>query len=81
MNKTNNLKKIRKAQELTLEGLGVLCGVSKSHVYELEKGSEPRIFTAYAVSKALGCRVYEIWPDTSEIVEEVVIVRRIVKRN
>lgn len=76
----NNLKKIRKSQELTLEAVGDASGISKSHVYELEKGAEPRIGTAYAVAKALGHSVYDIWPDET-VVEEVTIVRRIVRRN
>lgn len=78
---TNNLKTIRKQEDLSLAGLGQLCGISKSHVYELERGSEPRIGTAYAVAKALDVSVYDIWPDSTEVIEEIVTVRRVVKRN
>lgn len=64
-----------------MDGLGDMCGISKSHVYSLEKGAEPRIGTAYAISKVLGHSVYDIWPDNTEVIEETLIVRRIVNRN
>ena len=75
----SNLQKIRKEAKLTLQGLGDICGVTKSHLHDLEKetGSSPKISTAYAISNVLGKTVYEIWPDTTEIIEETITVRRI----
>ena len=75
----NNLTKFRKAANLSLQGLSDICGVSKPHLHDLEKetGSCPKLSTAYGISSVLGKTVYEIWPDTTEIIEETIIVRRI----
>lgn len=75
----NNLKEFRKKATLTLQGLGDICGLSKAHLHDLEKddGSCPKLSTAYAIAGVLGKTVYEIWPDTTEIVEETITVRRI----
>jgi len=72
----NNLKRFRMNDKLSLQALADICGMSKSNLHNLEKGSEPRIFTAYALSTALGVGVYSIWPNTFEAVEESVIVVR-----
>ena len=74
-----NLKEFRIEAGLTLQGLGDMCGITKSHMHDLEKedGSAPKITTAYAISKVLGKSVYDVWPDTTEIIEETIIVRRI----
>lgn len=76
----NNLQEFRKNAKLSLQGLGDICGLSKSHVHELEKseGPCPRLSTAYAIAAVLGKSVYEIWPDTTEIVEETITVRKII---
>mgnify|MGYP001953264128 CR=1 FL=1 len=76
----SNLKKIRQDAGLTLEGLGDMCGLSKSHLHDLEKatGSAPKITTAYAIACVLGKSVYDIWPDETKVVEETIVVRRIV---
>ena len=76
----NNLKQIRKEAGLTLDELGGMCGVSKSHIHGLEKedGSAPNITTAYIISCVLGKTVYEIWPDETKVVEETIVVRRVV---
>lgn len=75
----SNLKIFRAEEKLTLQGLGDMCGISKAHMHDLEKetGSTPKLSTAYSLAKVLGKSVYEIWPDTTEVVEEVIIVRRI----
>ena len=75
----NNLQGFRKAAGLSLQGLGDVCGLSKAHLHDLEKetGSCPKLSTAYAIAGVLGKTVYEIWPDTTEIVEETITVRRI----
>jgi|GEM_PF-3873256 len=75
----SNLKRLRQDAGLTLQGLADMCGISKSHMHDLEKesGSAPKITTAYAIAKVLGRSVYEVWPDTTEVVEKTIIVRRI----
>lgn len=76
----SKLKEFRKAAGLTLQGLGDRCGLSKPHVYDLEResGPCPKLSTAYSIAAVLGKTVYEIWPDETEIVEETTItVRRI----
>lgn len=47
------------------------------HQLEKESGSIPKISTAYAIAKVFGKTVYDIWPDTTEIIEETIIVRRV----
>lgn len=76
----SNLKQFRQDAGLTLQGLGDMCGVSKPHLHDLEKetGSAPKITTAYAIAKVLDKTVYDIWPDTTEVVEETIVVRRVV---
>jgi DNA-binding XRE family transcriptional regulator len=75
----NNLKLYRGEAQLTLSGLGDLCGITKGHIHGLEKGINcPTIKTAYLLANALGKSVYDIWPDTTEIIEETVTIRRCV---
>ena len=74
----SNLKAHRRNWGLTLQGLGDRAGLSKSHIWELEKGStSPTLETAYKIAMVLDVRVYDIWPDPTEIVEEVITMRRI----
>ncbi len=79
----NHLKKLRKQAGLSLQGLGDMCGVSKAHLHDLEKqdGSCPKLSTAYAIGSVLDAYVTEIWPDTTEIVEEKITVRRVLVKN
>jgi len=65
----NNLKQARKDANLSLQALGDMCGISKSHMHELEKdaGSTPTLTTVYSIAKALNKSVYDIWPAPSEI--------------
>jgi len=77
----NRLKELRNAEELSLQQLGDMCGRSKAHIHELEKqGANPTIKTAYMIAKVLDKSVYDIWPDTTEIVEETIIVRRVLAK-
>ena len=75
----SKLKEFRKSANLSLQGLGDICGMSKAHLHDLEKesGSCPKLSTAYAIANVLGKTVYEVWPDTTEILEETITVRRI----
>ena len=75
----NNLKRIRKEAGLTLQELGDMCGSCKSYMHELEKDSKnPSLKIAYSVAGVLGKSVYQIWPDTTEIIEETITIRRVV---
>ena len=73
------LKEFRTEAGYSLQYLGDMCGVTKSHLHELEKngGSSPTLKTAYAIAKVLDKTVYEIWPDTTEIITETITVRRV----
>lgn len=76
----SNLKQARLDAGLTLQGLGDACRLSKSHIHDLEKetGSAPTLPTAYVIACVLGKSVYDIWPDETKVVEETIVVRRIV---
>lgn len=77
----NNLKSLREAADLSLQTLADMCGRSKGQIWELEKdNANPTLSTAYAVAKVLGKSVYDIWTDATEIVEEQIIVRRVVAK-
>lgn len=65
-----HIKGLRVTQQLTLQALANLSGLSKSHVWEIEKGNTmPTISTAMAISSALGvsldciCGQFTILPD------------------
>ena len=74
----NNLKEARQNAKLSLRKLGEMAGCSYAHLHLLETNeSNPTLRLAYAVSKVLGLSVYDIWPDTTEIVEETITIRRV----
>lgn len=74
----NTLKQLRNKAGYSLEELGGMCGRSKAHMHELEKATaNPTLKTAYSIAKVLDVSVYDIWIDTTEIVEETITVRRI----
>lgn len=76
----NKLKEKRERNNMTLQELADMYGGTKSHLWALEKGtSTPTLSTAYAIAKVLNYSVYQIWPDTTEIVEETIVVRRVKK--
>ena len=76
----NNLKELRAKAGLSLQALGDTCGMSKAQMHLLEKDTaNPTIKNAYAIAKLFDVSVYDIWPDTTKIVEETVIIRRIVR--
>lgn len=75
----NNLKTLREKCGYSLQTLGDMCGRSKAQMWELEKpGANPTLKTAYAISMVLGVAVTDIWPNTVQIVEETITVRRVV---
>jgi len=75
----NNLKNIRKEAGLTMRGLGDTTGITASYICDLERGSSiPTLKKAYLLANVLNKSVYDIWPDTTEIIEETVTIRRCV---
>ncbi len=75
----NNLKLYRGQANLTLQQLADMYGGTKSHCWALEKGtSMPTLPTAYAIACVLDMTVYEIWPDTTKIIEEIIKIRKVV---
>jgi len=77
----NNLKLYRKQANLTLQALAEMYGGTKSHCHALENGtSSPTLTTAYAICCVLDKTVYEIWPDTTEVVTETIEIRRVVAK-
>lgn len=77
----NNLKEIRISRGLSLEEIGEMCGKGKGAIWELEQQkTEPRLKTAYIISKVLDVGIFDIWPDCVEVVEEVITIRRVVEK-
>jgi len=75
----NNLKELREKAEMSMAALGDATGVTAGAICHLEKGKRsPNLKTAYRLSSLLGKSVYDIWPDTTEIIEETVTIRRCV---
>ena len=68
--------KFREEAGLSLQELADLVGVSKPHVWELEKkGGNPSIATAYKLEKALNCSVYDLFPNQFERVNATTTAR------
>jgi len=75
----NNLKKFRNKAGLSLQKLGDMCQRSKAQLHQLESDdANPTLKTAFMIAKVLDKSVYDIWPDKTKIVEEKIIVRRVV---
>ena len=76
---TNNLHKLLIARGYSLQEFAHMCGLSKNHIWQLGKSlANPTLRTAYIISKVLGVELEEIWPNTVEVVEETITVRRVV---
>lgn len=74
----NNLKELRKKAGLSLEALGVMTGMSKGHIWELEsQRSVPTLLRAYRIATVLGVDVTDVWPNEVEVVTETITVRRV----
>ena len=74
----NNLKTLRDKSGYTLQELGDMCLMSKSSMWEIEnRETKLRLDSAYKIAKVLGVSVYDIWPDTNEIIETTIIIREI----
>lgn len=69
----NNIRQIRRAQDLTQEALASKINANKSYICELEHGNipNPSIYRCYAISKALNVPIDVAFPDrvsTNEMV-------------
>jgi len=76
----NNLKKFRTEAGLSLQKLGDACGITKVHIWELQKDKyNPTLKTAYGIANVLDKTVYDIWPDKTKVEEVTTTVRRVKK--
>ncbi len=61
----NNLAQIRYQLNMSLSELARLSGVSKGHLWKIEQGNRaPTVPIAYAICKAVGKRIEEVFPDS-----------------
>lgn len=76
----NNLKLLREARKLSQKEFADLLGMHKNNISAFEIGvRSPRLATAYTIAKILNVEVTAIWPNTVEVIEETVIIRRVKK--
>lgn len=61
MKKRNLVKELRTKKGITQLDLGYLCSMSQQQIERVEKGSEPTIFNALKLAKALEVRVDELF--------------------
>lgn len=60
----NNLAMVRSELNLSLRDLAKRSGVSWTHIAKIESGDRtPTVPVAYAICKALGRSIFEIFPD------------------
>lgn len=57
------LKDLRKEAGLSVRALSDLCGLSRRTIEDIEARGDCRISTAYAICKALGCRLDDFWKE------------------
>lgn len=62
--KPNNLRKIRRAQDLTLQSLADVAGTSKSYIHNLESGviRSPSLGRARLIAMILNSPLDEVFP-------------------
>lgn len=74
----SNLKQLRNDAGLSLSEIGDMCGRSIAQIHRLESDkANPTLATAYGIATALDVAVEDIWPNTVEMVDETITVRRI----
>lgn len=58
----STVKRIRKENGLTLQGLADKAGLSKSYVWEIENGNapSPSLTTGFAIADSLGVTIYAL---------------------
>lgn len=60
----NNLATVRHELNLSLRKLAQRSGVSWTHIAKIESGERtPTVPVAYAICRALGKTIYEVFPD------------------
>lgn len=61
----NNLAAVRCELNLSLRDLAKKSGVSWTHIAKIEAGERtPTVPIAYAICKALGRSIYDVFPDS-----------------
>lgn len=56
-----NIRKLRRSKEITLEGLAAASGLSITYIKSLEKGSQsPTLNTVFKIANALGASPEEL---------------------
>lgn len=64
----NNLADIRAAKRLSLRQLERISGVKKTTLSKIENDERtPTVPTAYAICRALGLSIYEVFPDDPQL--------------
>lgn len=60
----NNLAQLRYQLNMSLSELARMSGISKGHLWKIEQGYRvPTVPVAYAICKALGKSIMEVFPD------------------
>lgn len=60
----NNLAQLRYQLNMSLSELARMSGISKGHLWKIEQGHRvPTVPVAYAICKALGKSIMEVFPD------------------
>jgi transcriptional regulator with XRE-family HTH domain len=69
------LRKLRRARNLSLESLGAIAGVSRSMLSQIERGeANPTLAVTVRISRALGVSLDDIagiYPDSASIIEVI----------
>ena len=61
---TNNLRALRLSAGVSVRTLERESGIDRGTIYALERQrARPRLDTARALARALGCDVDDLWPD------------------
>ena len=61
----NNAKKIAACKGIKIKEIIAATGLSKSYIYDvLNQKSSPSIAVAYKISKVLGTKIQDVFPDT-----------------
>ena len=76
-----HLREVIKSKGYTLTSAREQAGItSHSNFYSYLNGESPHMQDAYALCHVLGCSITDIWPDQTELVEEVVMVKKTIKK-
>lgn len=56
----NNIRKIRRAKEITIKDLSEKTGLAYGNLWNVEHGSDVKLSTLYKIAEALECTVTEL---------------------